>query len=198
MNIGIDIDDTICNTQEFKLAYGVEYSINKFKELKIKDPKEDYAINIFDWDDEIEKDFFYNYFTEKMIDIPPKILAKEIINKLKEEGHNIYFITARNDTLISNSLQLSKKWLDKNGFIYDDVFANAGDKSDICKRLNLDLFIDDSLNLCMKISSEGIKTLLFNSITNDNMEIDNTDIQRVYNWPEIYYRINNNLYNKYL
>lgn len=191
MNIGIDIDDTVSNTQEFKLAYGVQYSINELNKLNIVNPKEAYAIDIFGWDSETEKRFFDDYFTEKMIDIQPKVLSKEIINRLKDEGHNIYFITARNDNIILNSLQVSKKWLDKNGFKYNDVFVNTGNKNEICKNLNLDLFIDDSINLCKKVSNEGIKALLFTSITNENIEIDNKDIKRVYNWPEIYYHIQN-------
>ena len=125
MNIGIDIDDTVSNTQEFKLAHGVEYCVNELKEFNLIKPNEAYAIDIFGWDNETEKKFFNDYFIEKMIDIQPKILAKEVINKLKDEGHNIYFITARNDNIISNSLQVSKEWLDKNEFKYDDVFSNT-------------------------------------------------------------------------
>ncbi|MBE5821010.1 MAG: hypothetical protein E7311_00285 [Clostridiales bacterium] len=191
MNIGIDIDDTIANTQEFKLAYGVEYSMKKFNKIKNINANKEYAMDIFEWDMETEKDFFDEYFTNKMIHIQPKILAKDVINKLKDEGHNIYFITARNDNLIKDSLDITKKWLDKNEIKYDEVYANTGEKEEVCKKLKIDLIIDNSFSICKKASNNGINALLFHSLNNENTQIEDNLIKRVYSWPEIYYHIQN-------
>ena len=83
------------------------------------------------------------------------------------------------------------KWLKKYDIEYDKLILtnayNHQEKADICIKNNVDIMIDDSINVCLKCSESGIKSLLFNTEYNKN-EISFT---RVNNWEEIFNYINN-------
>jgi uncharacterized HAD superfamily protein len=51
-------------------------------------------------------------------DLPLNPLAKETLDKLNSEGHNIYLLTARSDELIKYTLN----WLKQKGIVYKDIF----------------------------------------------------------------------------
>lgn len=83
------------------------------------------------------------------------------------------------------------KWLKKYDIEYGKLILtnayNHQEKADICIKNNVDIMIDDSINVCLKCSESGIKSLLFNTEYNKN-EISFT---RVNNWEEIFNYINN-------
>ena len=58
-----------------------------------------------------------------------KIFAKDVIKKLKEQGHKIYLITARWDMPNDNIKQITIDWLKENEVEYDELIINASDKS---------------------------------------------------------------------
>ena len=77
---------------------------------------------------------------------------------------------------------MSKDWLDKNNIYYDELIVNARNKLEVCQRENIDLFIDDQLANCTKVSEAGIKVI---RITEYN-DIQHGDIINKKNWNEIY------------
>ena len=48
------------------------------------------------------------------VEVNIKKFAKEVINKLKQEGHKIYLITARWDMPNDNTKEITEKWLEEN------------------------------------------------------------------------------------
>ena len=189
MNIGIDIDDTLTDIRD-KLNLAAEKYANKLgKENKNEEDKyveDNNNGNVY----QIKYGFTYEelkYFLSVIHEgitkkEEPRKNCVEIIRKLHNEGHKIYIITARDSEFHEDPYKLSKDWLDKNNIYYDELIVNARNKLEVCQRENIDLFIDDQLANCTKLSETGIKVI---RITEYN-DIQHGDIINKKNWNEIY------------
>lgn len=122
MIIGIDIDDTLTNTSELLLAYAQKYDYEVLKGNGSINKENVYSIingekvkDGMGWTTEENNAFKDMYHANVLENAPIKPFAKEIINKLIEEGDEIIFITARNNKSdrISDSYSISKRLLDK-------------------------------------------------------------------------------------
>jgi len=194
MNIGIDIDDTISETFETLLPYSQRYTIQDLKRKSNINLKGDlsnhfYIVYINNWSEQEAINFWKKYYAEILKEVNIKKFASDIINKLKQEGHKIYLITARWNMEKDNVKQITKKWLKDNNVQYDELIINASDKLKIAQEKDLDIFIDDSFSNCKSIA-ENKKAKVFLMNTKMNEALYDSDIQRVYSWPEIYNLIN--------
>ena len=189
MNIGIDIDDTLTDIRD-KLNLAAEKYANELgkenKNEKDKYVEDNNNGNVY----QIKYGFTYEelkYFLSVIHEgitkkEEPRKNCVEIIRKLHNEGHKIYIITARDSEFHEDPYKLSKDWLDKNNIYYDELIVNARNKLEVCQRENIDLFIDDQLANCTKVSEAGIKVI---RITEYN-DIQHGDIINKKNWNEIY------------
>ena len=109
MRIGIDIDDTITNSWDYlRPIYEKEFDI------EIDETSLPYY-NAIKRKTNLTFDEFakrLNKYDHLKMDIPVKEDASIILNKLKEEGHTIIFITARGKTY-QNPYKLTKEYLEK-------------------------------------------------------------------------------------
>ena len=69
----------------------------------------------------------------------------------------------------------------KEKIYYDKLIVNAREKGEVCKRENIDLYIDDQLENCLNIVNTGIQTIM---ITDKKYDYDN--ITMLKNWDDIY------------
>ena len=53
------------------------------------------------------------------------------INKLKEEGHEINFITARSTFDMEEPYDQTKKYLEQNNIKYDNLYVNSLKKEEV-------------------------------------------------------------------
>jgi uncharacterized HAD superfamily protein len=84
---------------------------------------------------------------------------------------------------------LTHSYLKKNELYYDELFVLGSHyKVEKAKELNCNIFIEDSYDNAMQLSKSGFKVLLMD--TNYNRGQLNDNIIRVYNWREIYEKIN--------
>lgn len=191
MRIGIDIDDTICDTYEVAFAYAQKYTIEVLgKSAKIKNftaKHHDYLNVMHGWNDEEECNFWNQDYGDIIIKLKPFTFAVETINQLKKDGHEIVIVTARWPEENWDIKDLTLKWLEQNGIQYDEIVMNASDKGKVAKEKKLDLFIDDSFQNCQSVADFGVRTFLMNTRTNQGLEAEN--ITRVYSWPDIYNNI---------
>lgn len=192
MNIGIDIDNVISNFNEVLLE---EFLIHD-KEIRnsgIINENADYITRgMFDWSQK-EVDEFYKNNIER---IAKKLTtidgAKDIIDKLKRDGHKIFIITGRDNGEYSDPYDMTKEWLKKFDIYYDKLILTNSYKNDEhcktakCKEFNIDIMIDDSAHICKDCIENNITTLLMDTPYNKK-----ETIQRVYNWNEIYSFITN-------
>lgn len=178
MKIGIDIDDTLTNTSELLLAYAQKYDYEVLKNRKQLDKNKVYSIingekvkDGMNWTLEQNNDFKDMYHSIVLENAPIKPFAKEVIDKLIEEGNQIFFVTARNnkDDRINDSYAISKKLLENNQIKYDMLITECSNKLSICKKNNIDVFIDDKIETCIEINDGGIKAFLMNTPFNNQI-----------------------------
>ena len=87
MNIGIDIDDTMSNSFEIMLADSQIYDIEEMKGTgDIKNlgsiPTYDQIENMYKWEEEALKKFWYKHFERVLREATPKQYVAETIKKL--------------------------------------------------------------------------------------------------------------------
>ena len=193
MRIGIDIDDTTFITVESMIKYADIYNTQVLGKTQTSKnfgsiPNRYYLKSIYGWDEKTKFDFFDLYYKKVLEECKVMPNADKVINKLKKEGNEIIFITARlmaikdcntNDITI-NSLQM-------NNILYDKLVINASDKLQVCKENEIEVFIEDSYETCKELEEFGIKTYLMTTKMNES--IDSGNIERVNDWNEIYNKI---------
>lgn len=193
MKIGIDIDDTTFLTVRSMLKYADIYEeeisgipVNRDNFGLIQNCY--YLKVLYGWDDKTKFDFFNNYYKNVMEECTLLPDANEVINKLREEGNTIHFITARLMTIEGcDTEKITKDSLRKFGIKYDSLNLQVKDKYSFVKDNNIDLLIDDSYDICSELLSKGKSALLMTTKMNKN--IDDHNIVRVNSWKEIYNKI---------
>lgn len=195
MNIGIDIDDTISETFETLLPYSQKYTIedlNKKSNIYIRDDCSNhfYIVYMNGWNEKETTEFWNKYYGKILREVNIKKFASEVINKLKQEGHKIYLITARWDMPNDNIQKITKQWLKGNNVEYDELIINASDKLQLVKEKNIDIFIDDSFNNCKNIA-ENSNAKVYMMTSRVNGSFNHEKIKRVYSWPHVYSLIGN-------
>ena len=191
MNIGIDVDDTISNSCETIFADSQKFDIElgnsgEPKQYgKISDHNQIETLYSH-WTNEQIELFWKKYFIKVLTVARPKDCVAEVLEKLKEEGNNIIIITSRyEETEGSTEIEdYTRKWLDKNGIVYDKLVLGEKDKLKAAKENDIDLFIDDSIKHCRNVQSGNIRTILYTSICNQGVET--SDLERAYSWVQIY------------
>lgn len=154
MKIGIDIDNTICSTDEVI-------------DIKIKEYIKEHGMSQEEFfGDSSNMDKFYK---EKILEViaedPVKDDFLRVLNKLKV-NNEIIIVTARNEKLVKiyqSMRQATKDWLAKNNIYYDKYFDDAykEGKVKVCKDENIDIIIDDDINNYLVFKEHGVNTLLF-------------------------------------
>ena len=188
MNIGIDIDGVLTDIDKFILEYGSKFCIEENITLKINIGKYN-EIETFNWTEEQFEKFWNKYLVYYVKEYKPRIFAQEIIKKLKQEGNNIYIITARDETGMPKEhygkmQEYTKKWLIKNNIKFDKlIFATDDKKIEQCLKNNIDIMIEDSPENIKNISSK-LTVIKFNCKYNENIE--NKNIITAYSWYNIY------------
>lgn len=192
MRIGIDIDGVLTDVERWQLDYGSKFFYEKYNK-NIVNHKGYEMTDIFDvspsLDDEVWKKYLLTYAREEK----PRKFADEIINKLKQEGNEIYIITARcltdrNDELGVQMKEIVINWLKQNNINYDKIIFSPEDKVDICLENNINLMIEDKVDNITKISKH-IPVICFHANYNEICSGEN--IIRCYSWYDIYRNIKN-------
>lgn len=173
MKIGIDIDNTICSTDEVI-------------DIKIKEYIKEHGMSQEEFfGDSSNMDKFYK---EKILEViaedPVKDDFLRVLNKLKV-NNEIIIVTARNEKFVKiyqSMRQATKDWLAKNNIYYDKYFDDAyiEGKVKVCKDEAIDIIIDDDINNYIAFKENGIKTLLFDD---RGKYLDVVD--RVGSWKEV-------------
>lgn len=196
MNIGIDIDGVLTDVRQFIIEEGLKYC-EKNKKGKLVNINGFNSDDIFDWGKEADTDFWVKnifYYAENN---PVIEGASENIQKLKDDGHKIYIITARWLTIDEDGELFKenpgekmrntvKNWLAKNNIIYDELIFSGSDKLNSITENNIDVMIEDSPKNVLQLS-QFTKVLCYNWTY--NREVKGKNIYRCNNWNEIYTKI---------
>lgn len=192
MNIGIDIDNVISNFDEALLEEYLKHD----KDLRgtgIVNKNLYMTEGMFDWTEKEEREFYLANIERIVKTLDVKDGAKEYIDKLKQDGHNIFIITGRDNGEYTNPVEMTQKWLNENKIYYDKlIFTNAykndkHGKTEKCFENNIDIMIDDSAHICKDCMENNITTLLMDRVFTRKEK----EMKRVKNWKEIYEFISN-------
>ena len=194
MRIGIDIDGVLTDIEQFVIDYISKYCVENKIEYNIGDYNYDYS-KTFDITHEHEENFWNEYLEYYAINEKARPFASEIINKLREDGHEIYIITARwltnRDDDIGNKMrEIVKNWLDKNKISYDRLIFSKASKERKSKEIaenKIALMIEDSPSNINELA-DIVQVICYNAEYNKKCEGEN--IIRCYSWYDIYSKIN--------
>lgn len=190
MRIGIDIDGVLTDIEQWQLDVGGRF-FSKFNKSVIN--KDGYEITeIFDVSNELDSQFWNEYLYEYVTKEPSRKYASEVIKKLKDDGNEIYIVTARyltdrNTADGKRMREIVVNWLKEQNIYYDEIIFSPEDKKENCKKYNIDIMIEDKVDNINKISSI-IPVICFHA--GYNKECKGHNIYRVYNWYDIYNLIN--------
>ncbi|HBB27266.1 TPA: hypothetical protein DCZ36_02080 [Candidatus Gracilibacteria bacterium] len=191
--IGIDLDETIASVFEAVFEYTKTFHPHllhlKFSDFTHHDwwkidalgfSKEE-AIACWKKFDEI------NPLDTKISPVP---LSQEGIRLLKEHGYKLHAITGRSE---SSRRQSTEAWINRH---FPDVFESLTftnhvkmegkiHKSEVCKRLGIELMVEDNLDFSLELAENGIKSYVLEQPWNRNRTERHENIKRVANWQEI-------------
>lgn len=191
MRIGIDIDNVISNFDDTLLKEYLKHD----KELRntgiINENPEYFRRGMFDWTEDEEKSFYNDNIERWANNLKPLDDVSYYIQKLKEDGNEIYIISGRDNGEYENPYRLTEEWLEKYNIVYDKLILtnayNKQEKAEICLKNNVDIMIEDSINTCINLIDGGIKTYTMNTRYNQKELL----LNRVSKWKEIYEKISN-------
>lgn len=157
MRFGFDIDDTLIDLRRHAFhLYNEHFQttladdvFEAIQRVEIHEPfgltdEEGYEM----WKSQLEKIYFTN--------CPIFPGAKEMLQQLVREGHEVFYITARP----KQYCEASRKWMEEQGFPIAEghFFCGMADdeKLAIIQRLQLDIYVDDKPTVLRTLS--GVKT----------------------------------------
>ncbi len=182
MNIGIDIDGVIFDSENYLKTYAHVYAMEQgnFTEFE-KDTFSIQERHGFGEDD--FRSFMNAYGNECERIVPFMPFAKEAMNKLKEMGHRLIIISARG-WLGDEEINCSLGRFEESQIPYDKIYFRQFDKVETCKAEKIDYMIDDNPNHIKALNEAGIKTLHFKDVYGEFVENELNTI--VFNWADIY------------
>ncbi len=189
MKIGIDLDGVVFNTEMLWFTYAELYDCIELNQNSVVNKDEARIQEKYNWSEDEINVFFNRYADIKEFDIMPG--AKEVINLLKKDGHELVIISARG--AISNQKNgenIAFEKLEKEGIKFDKYYWKQTDKLGTCKSEKIDVMIDDNYNICKTLINENIHTIYFHSLNRKHIE-DNSNVKEVSNWGEVYRFIKN-------
>ena len=148
-NLGVDIDGVLTNIQDYVFEYGSKFAYERGEDLTEMRKYAYHSAGIFNWNEKVDENFWYYILEQYSKDERPRILASEVLYKLKEDGWKIFLITARS-SLKEEDIQNKKiegileNWLKEHDIPYDVLDFAGSDKREALKKYNIDVMIEDS------------------------------------------------------
>lgn len=187
MRIGVDIDGVLNDIGQWHYSCGFKFCIENNINRGFN-PNKYMMEEQFGLTDKENYKFWKEYIFDLMVSIPTRPYAAKVIHNLREMGHEIIILTARDNRYLTNQYANTmnfyvEEWLNKNNIEYDGIISGSGNKKDKCLKNNIDIMIEDKASNILEISNH-IPVLCFDAPYNKN--INKYRVFRVYSWYQIY------------
>ncbi len=184
MKIGIDVDGVILDYERVLKTYGELYDYIELKKGGIINRKEHYLRDRYHWTEAERMNFVNNYFLKLSKQTPLVPGAKDVIKMLQEEGNELIIISARGITL-EKMKDFAMQKLQEEEIQFNKYYWKQEDKLHVAQKEKIDIMIDDSYEVCKRLSENKIKTIYFRDKEMKKLE-PNEYVKEVSNWGEIY------------
>ena len=187
MRVGIDIDGVLTNIERFIIDYGSKFCLENNIPLKIKEGIYDEQ-ETFGWTEEQTIKFWNEYIIYYATEYPPREFASEVLKKLKEDGHEIYLLTARNNygvpsAFLNKMPEIVPQWLKENDIPYDKIIYTEGSKLPYCVGNYIDVMVEDKPENIIDVAT---KIPVINFVSFYNAKVTGNNITKAYSWYEVY------------
>ncbi|MBA4547867.1 HAD hydrolase-like protein [Thermoactinomyces intermedius] len=180
MIIGVDIDNTIKDTHRAAVEI---YNRKLNQQVKVEDVQDFYLDKAYGLTPK-EGQKLWRSLEEEIYQLGvPLNHAVEVLNDLADQGHQIYFITARPD--LKNIESVTRKWLKEHGFPYNgkNLIMNSQDKGKVSKELGVELFFEDAPDHLEKLVKSQVPTVIVDAVYNRDFPVP---LKRITNWRQVY------------
>ena len=193
MRIGIDIDGVLTNIEQYIMDHMTKYCVENNIEYTVGESNYDY-FKTFQITKDQEDSFWDQHLEDYAKYEKARPFASEVIKKLKEEGNEIYIITARwltnrADEAGKNMRNIVKNWLAENDIIYDQLVFSKADKERKEQEMidyKIDVMIEDSPDNIRQLS-KVVPIICYHA--GYNKDCKGNKIIRCYSWYDIYDKI---------
>lgn len=115
--------------------------------------------NRFNWSEEEIQGFLKKYHKQIILESNFMPGAKNILNLLKADGHELILITARGG-MNKDMIKITEERLKENEMdIFDKYYWATENKDEVCIKENVDIMIDDFCEKCKSIANSKIKII---------------------------------------
>lgn len=180
MIIGVDIDNTIKDTHRAAVEI---YNRKLNQQVKVEDVQDFYLDKAYGLTPK-EGQKLWRSLEEEIYQLGvPLNHAVEVLNDLADQGHQIYFITARPG--LKNIESVTRKWLKEHGFPYNgkNLIMNSQDKGKVAKELGVELFFEDAPDHLEKLVKSQVPTVIVDAVYNRDFPVP---LKRITNWRQVY------------
>lgn len=193
MRIGVDIDGVLNYRTEIYIDYGTKFCAETGKG-KLIAPEKQHLSEIFSWDEATKNKFWYENGKYQMILSPATKFAPEVLQKLRQAGHEIWIVTGRSnsdppiDGLADSDTweNATKKWLAEQNIKYDGFGFGINDKGQYCREHNLEIMIEDNPAYLASFDEQTF-VMIYHQPYNANISTPKS--VHVYGWYDIYQKI---------
>ena len=145
------------------------------------------AIKRYNWTKEQAQEFLDKCLLDVERTAPLMYKAKEIMDKLKKDGHKLFIITSRG-LLTQDEVEVTIKRFKSEGLEFENVVFSVHDKASECKKLGIDVMIEDYYDYACGLAKSGIKCLYYRGSV--LKQINHPKVTEVRNWGDIWVEIN--------
>jgi hypothetical protein len=177
MRVGVDIDGVLADS----LPLWVD-ELNRFfkknkrvEEIHIYDICRTYEITPRELDD------FLRSKGRLLMSAPPPVTGAPYYLKRLKQRHDVYIITARDERYAPET----RDWLKGHGLPYDELhLLGSHEKEAACLEMKLNVMVEDTLEIGLKLSAAGVPVLLMDAPYNQGLLP--RLVYRKRSWAEIY------------
>ena len=189
--VGLDMDDVLMN---FVGAF-CDWHNKQFGTSLIREDVTSFQLEVLSHDrQEIIECIRRFYGSPEHKAALPHSKAVEVVQKL-QTSMEVFVVTSRPETAAPETYSWLKKHfpglVNRVYFTRESLYTEQKiSKSEVCRQLALDIFVDDAPQYIEDVSRTVPKPLLFDSPWNRDFTPNACNIQRVYGWDEVLHHIN--------
>lgn len=181
MNIGIDLDGVLFDTEATFKAYSQVFDLKNGK-YGISFPEELRVQKRYPWPKDVLDKFFNETLFQVVKDAQFMPMSKQVLNAIAKRN-KIYIITNRGSINPQKEIEVTNERLKDSPFPYEKILFSCTDKLKVCQEFKIDIMIEDLYENVINIANGGIKCFYYRDLV--QKFINHKNVIEVNNWGDI-------------